>query len=559
MYKLMVISGPNRGTSYPLQNGEISLGRQQGNTITLHSSKISKQHCVLVVSEEEVILKDLGSSNGTFVNGVLTKLRKIKPGDRISLGEFVLEFVAPPQQKSSKAPAIAGLGSVVLPRSMPGWGNGIELKNGVKPKRDILDHPPMMGSKGIQTHQQQLPKDLLGKVLWAFEHRIMPVFYGLNLKHEWKIICLGLFAVFVVGSLFITVYPLLESSRTSIIKETERRARFMARQIAEQNAPFLAARAETKTEIGAVENAEGVRLALLIDLDNRILAPGAKMNQYLASGPEAIIAVKAGNLYRGGKENGFSAEASQDTVIAIEPVKVLSPTAGKNVVVAMAVVSIDTTLSTPDIGEMGMVYSETFILMALLGGGIFIILYRLTLKPLQVLNEDMDKALKGDLPQVTHEFKLQELNPLWEIINSAIQRIPQSDGEGGVGLGGNQRDASQIAEEFVGPLRMIANTVKMSLAVFNGDKKIVLLNSFFEEMSGIREEGSVGREITEVARDQAMGAFTDDLLSRVLVGNEGVSEDFDFSGISYKVYVSAFGAAGGLSKCYVLIAARVEG
>lgn len=547
MYKLTVIAGPNRGSSFPAQD-EVTIGRQTGNTIVLSSSKVSKRHCSIQVTPTDVILKDLGSSNGTFVNGILTKQKKIKPGDRISVGEFVLELVEPAKKTIKAVPAAAGL--------------GIELQfpsNPVISGRPISGFPGSPGLPGAATPapSNQPPKDLKGKVIWYFENQLMPIFYNLNLKNEWNVICVGLFGVFILGNLVISVYPLIESGRATVVKETARRARFMARQIADQNAPYLAARAETKTEIGMAENAEGVRVAILIDLDNRIIAPGVKLNQYFTSGPEALYAVKSREAFLSGEERGAVYQADDSTVVAVEPVKVLSPTAGKNVVVAMAIVSIDTSISTPDLGEMGIAYSETLIFTGLLGGVILFILYRLTLKPLQVLNDDMDKALKGDLNQVTHQFKFKELNPLWELINSAIQRIPKSESNTSNNVLGAGPDPSVI-EQFIGPMRTIGGLVKFGLAVFDAEKKIVYINPVFEEISGIRQDGAIGREISEVARDQSMAIFTTDILERAPVGGEGGSEDFDFSGISYRMHAGAFGNPSGSAKCYFLAAVRVE-
>ena len=68
-------------------------------------------------------------------------------------------------------------------------------------------------------------------------------------------ICAGLWSL---GNLFLSVYPLLEQNRSNVIREVSKRATFMARQIAERNAPAIAARMETKTEVGSTENAEGV-------------------------------------------------------------------------------------------------------------------------------------------------------------------------------------------------------------------------------------------------------------------------------------------------------------
>ena len=93
MYRLTVVAGPNRGTSYPLHEGETTVGRLSVNSIVLNSSKVSKRHCVLVVTDGDVVCKDQGSSNGTFVNGVLSRTpRQVRAGDRITVGDFVFEL-----------------------------------------------------------------------------------------------------------------------------------------------------------------------------------------------------------------------------------------------------------------------------------------------------------------------------------------------------------------------------------------------------------------------------------------------------------------------------------
>jgi pSer/pThr/pTyr-binding forkhead associated (FHA) protein len=91
MYRLTVVAGPTRGATYTLKDGENGVGRLEENAISLQSAKVSKRHCVLVASDGELLVRDQGSSNGTFVNGVLTRERKIAAGDRVSVGEFVFE------------------------------------------------------------------------------------------------------------------------------------------------------------------------------------------------------------------------------------------------------------------------------------------------------------------------------------------------------------------------------------------------------------------------------------------------------------------------------------
>src|SRR4029077_7609172 len=101
---------------------------------------------------------------------------------------------------------------------------------------------------------------------------------------------------------------------------------------------------------------------MLVDLDNRILAPASKLNQYLSSGPEGVVAVKARDQFRKSRATGFWIEADSSTVVAVEPVKILNPQIGRNVTVGMAVVSIDTSISTLHLGEIGVIYSQSFIL-----------------------------------------------------------------------------------------------------------------------------------------------------------------------------------------------------
>src|SRR5450759_4349990 len=103
MHRLVIVSGPNRGSSFALIEGENSIGRQMDNHIVLSSGKVSKRHCALLVTPKEVYLRDEGSTNGTFVNGTLVRKLPLKPGDKIGIGEFVLEL------SSSTMPAVVDM------------------------------------------------------------------------------------------------------------------------------------------------------------------------------------------------------------------------------------------------------------------------------------------------------------------------------------------------------------------------------------------------------------------------------------------------------------------
>jgi PAS domain-containing protein len=381
----------------------------------------------------------------------------------------------------------------------------------------------------------------------------MPYFYGFNLKTEWRIIGAVVFAGFVVVNLLASVQPLLDGNTEVIMRESMRRASFMAKVIAEKNTPALARGDETRAEIGlpghsdARDNSpDGILLAALTDLDLRILAPAQRMNQYLVSGAEAKLAKKMAHLFREGKEGGVQTTAGE-SVIAIEPVKIVR--GGKNVTVAMAIVSLDVSTAVMGMGEVGLIYSQVLIITALVGLLALFIMYRLTLKPLQILGEDMDKALKGEITQVTHEFKWEELNPLWDLINSAIQRIPR----GGSADLSSSSEQEVNPEQFIGPIQATAEATGAAVAVCGPDRRVLFISSAFERVTGIRADAAIGQDFGNLGTDQSTGAMVQELFDRVTPGGEAVTDDKEFSGVQYQLYAAGFGTPSDATpRAYVL-------
>ena len=72
----------------------LTLGRNSHNNIVLKDPFVSKNHLQIVEDEEEFFLEDLGSANGTFLNGdKIEDVIKLKNGDKISLGNIEFLFV----------------------------------------------------------------------------------------------------------------------------------------------------------------------------------------------------------------------------------------------------------------------------------------------------------------------------------------------------------------------------------------------------------------------------------------------------------------------------------
>ena len=90
---LRVIAGPQTGRVFTFDQHEtFTIGRSEDSQFCLpHDRFFSRNHCLLEIAPPQCFLRDLGSTNGTFVNGIRVETAHLKSGDRIQGGETVLE------------------------------------------------------------------------------------------------------------------------------------------------------------------------------------------------------------------------------------------------------------------------------------------------------------------------------------------------------------------------------------------------------------------------------------------------------------------------------------
>jgi len=91
--KLAAVAGPKLGVVIPLDETRISVGRDATNRLCLASIWVSRRHCLIERQAGRVTISDLGSHNGTFVNGVPVKERVLEHGDQLRVGDSVFLFL----------------------------------------------------------------------------------------------------------------------------------------------------------------------------------------------------------------------------------------------------------------------------------------------------------------------------------------------------------------------------------------------------------------------------------------------------------------------------------
>jgi pSer/pThr/pTyr-binding forkhead associated (FHA) protein len=89
-FQLVMRTGPNTGAVFELNKSEIYVGREVNNDVVVNEAEVSRKHARLVMQAGSYVLEDLGSTNGTYVNGQrLMGPHVLRPGELIMFGENV--------------------------------------------------------------------------------------------------------------------------------------------------------------------------------------------------------------------------------------------------------------------------------------------------------------------------------------------------------------------------------------------------------------------------------------------------------------------------------------
>lgn len=91
------------GDPIPLLGTSLVVGRRESSDIVLRFPNVSGRHCELVVVDGYWMVKDLGSSNGTKVNGVRVAEQRLEPGDKVAVANHEFEILYEPSRLGAVA------------------------------------------------------------------------------------------------------------------------------------------------------------------------------------------------------------------------------------------------------------------------------------------------------------------------------------------------------------------------------------------------------------------------------------------------------------------------
>ena len=150
MAKLVILSQGMAGRSHELKVDKTTIGRMDDNTFPIAESSVSSHHCEILLRGVDVVVHDLNSTNGTFIDGnQITGEAVLKPGQILKLGQIELKLevegiASSGTAPSAAAPAPASTSAAPTP-AKKGQDNTVVMTRGV----NLTDLE--QGAKGFDT------------------------------------------------------------------------------------------------------------------------------------------------------------------------------------------------------------------------------------------------------------------------------------------------------------------------------------------------------------------------------------------------------------------------
>jgi pSer/pThr/pTyr-binding forkhead associated (FHA) protein len=104
MAKLVILTQGLTGRAHELNVDRTTIGRVEDNLFQIAEASVSSHHCEVLLRGSDVVIKDLNSTNGTFINGEQITESVLKPGQTLRLGQVELKLET---EKTASAPASA--------------------------------------------------------------------------------------------------------------------------------------------------------------------------------------------------------------------------------------------------------------------------------------------------------------------------------------------------------------------------------------------------------------------------------------------------------------------
>ncbi len=517
MWVIRFYTGPLAGKRLTLKPGRNVIGRAAHCDVVVPANGISKEHAVIEVYNDRIVVKDLESRNGTFINGVMVRSQVISSSDRISFHDVVADVVERKSRPSSHAPApVSRTPALVGSPEQQGFAapGAAQVRGGMKPV------PPT-----FLAYAQRYAEDV-----------VLPGVYRLGELMEFRWVLALFVGCFIILVTSLSTIPLMRILKASIEQEAHNHALTIARNLAQVNRGPLQQGLSTSVSVDPAMREPGVDRAYVISsINQQIIAPVQQTGQYVTDIPFVNTAVKS--------DSESVDQIDSNKVAAVVPIRYYNAGTGSDTTAAYAVVIFNMGTLAVDNGRTLSLFIEILFIAVLLGLILYFFMYRLIRQPLVETNKHLvDAMAPGHSGNVTSPYLFDELQVLITNINNLLHRQ----------VGGFGEDNLKKIEADRGPeMQNIVNVVGFpALTVQAHDRVISAVNEHFLNKIAQNQQW-VGITVDQIL-DQALKLNVSSLLEKVAAAPSQVANDqLEIANENYEI--SAQGIQGATSIAYVLL------
>ncbi len=532
MWAIRFLNGKLVGQEIPLQEGKYVLGRSEDCQVTIPDAGISKKHAEIEVDEHGIIIYDLGSSNGTFLNGVKIQESEVQKKDKVSLSQTTFDIV-----QSSALSLMPSPPATHTSHSHPEVKT-LQTPVGLQTAQAHYGYPSQDQVQG-QTPIQEGEKAPLKLTLknWFLNYLdkvVLPGVYKVPEVMEFKWVIASFLIFFIVTMTALSAFPLIEILNSSVAQESMNHAESIATTLARMNYEPIKNQIHSAASVEYALRRPGVSKAFLISATTgKIIAPSEQAHTYIK-----VPFVNEGRK----KETTSVKKLDSNTVAAMVPIQFYNTKTNTHNAAAYSVVIYDTgTLAFGNKRTISLLVQNCFIALVL-GLLVFFLLYKMIEFPISSLNKQLNSALQDESLSVKTDYDFIPLQNLTANINSALSRISAAQS-----VSQQTGDYDRLTEMN----DMIEMIGYPTLGIEMENLKIQGASASFEEETGVSTERILNYNVQDID-DQALKLNLSNLLERVQQHPQEIASDsLEFSGVEFQL--SAKGIYGKEGLAYTLI------
>jgi hypothetical protein len=511
MWAIRVLTGPQAGQVFKLKTGKNRLGRSQSCEIKMAGNGISKEHLEIQIFPDKLVLTDLKSSNGTFLNGTRVQTAILNPGDRFGAHNVLFEMI------HSKD-------IVVQAQRVP-----------VMPTLQELPSQPEPQPSAPAAFSDFKKQDPLQKFQNYIQKVLLPGIYHLTELFEYRAIMLAFVGAFILIVTLLSIVPMKQISAESIQTESRRRAQTVARALANANEKVIRMGDLSNFSVDFVLREDGIDDVYIVSKDGLILAPPERAG----SRPRDTKFLKSLQ----GQIKEMAEMVDSDRVAAAYPIVSYDPEMQQNVPRAHAVVIFNVASLQFDDGRALGLFVQMLTIALIVGFILFYFLFKLVEYPLFQLNLQLDSALRENRDHAEIKMKFPLLQELIVNLNSVLTRAAQASESSTRALAPLQnRDAEmQNLSQMIGYPCLILNRL--------GD--IVTMNSGFDSLIG-GGSALIHRNVSTIS-DQALQKNIVELMGKAQTQSHNIqSDELEMAGHRLSIHCQALLSSAGEAEYFVI-------